>query len=1151
MSLQLVLGSSGSGKSYAMYEKMIKEAVKNKKHHYLILVPEQFTMQTQKDVLSMHPDHGIMNMDILSFLRLAYRVFDEIGGRQKPILNDMGKNMIVRKVIERKKEELTFFKTNVKKVGFVNELKSLLSELLQYSIEEEQIEEMIQIAKRSPMLQGKLQDVQIVYRGFKEYLMERYITTEEVLDVLSEAVANSKLIQNSVICFDGFTGFTPSQYELMGKLMKYAKKVYVTVAIDPREDISRHDMEHELFHMSKKAIHKLYQVADEKRITIEEPVWIYGDSKKIPYRFHQSKALASLEHNLFRYPYQTFQEEQDDISIHCCKDAMKEISYVTEEIFRLVKEENYRYREIAVVGGDISFYRTMIEKSFAKSEIPFFIDNKKDILSNPFVEWLRSLLEVIRRNYDYQSMFRYLRCGLIDIDKEEIDRVENYVLAVGIKGYKRWSEEWTRVYGRKKKIDLEELNQTREKIIFPLRQLKEELSDKKTVEEYTKVIYQFLVEQMIFEKLELYRQKFADESMPLLEKEYKQIYSLVLEILDQLVEVLGQEKVSLKEYGELLETGFSEGKVGLIPSGVDQVVVGDMERTRLNDIKALFIVGVNDGIVPKAIVKGGIISDMERELFNEQHIELAPTRRQSAYIEQFYLYLNLTKPKNRLYLTYAKVGCDGKSKNPSYLIGKIKQLFPKIEIQEQEYKEKTVVNLLGADKGVQYLLEGIRKYPYEDMPNSWKELFSYYFKKEDFRTKLIQLVEGAFYINQNNALSKAVANILYGKELHNNVTRLEQYAACAFSHFLAYGLELQERQEYTLKLPDMGNIFHNAIELFSKKIRERGILWHDITEDIRNTLAEESVYEATKDYGNTILFSSKRNEYMIKRVERMTKRTLWALCEHIKQGEFEPVGYEVAFEATDNLDTTSIKLSEEEFLRLQGRIDRVDTCEAEDETYIKVIDYKSGSTAFDMQKIYHGLQLQLVVYLNASIEIEQKRNPEKKVIPAGIFYYNIDDPIIDRPFGGAAEEEVRDILLRELKMNGLANDDKGILKKLDIALEKETGGKSQIIPVEFTAKGEIGARSQVASTINFQQLSKYVNKKVKQYGEEILDGTIISNPYSFESRKPCEYCKFQSICNFDPKMPGNEYRDLQKLDKKQIWEELKEDGMDQGTTEGN
>lgn len=1144
MSLQLILGSSGAGKSHTLYSEVIKKSIEHPDEKYFIIVPEQFTMQTQKDLVSMHPRKGIMNIDILSFMRLAYRIFEETQTTQKLVLEDTGKSMVVRKVVERKKEELKLFQNNVQKQGFMSEIKSLLSELFQYSVDREQLEKMIRISQKKPLLQRKLEDMLVVYDGFRELLCEKYITAEEILEVLEDVIGQSEIIKNSIICLDGFTGFTPSQYKLLRRLMKMCKKVIISVTIDPREEDKQSNEEFNLFYLSKKTMIKLSRIAQEEKVQIEQAV-ILKDN--VPYRFKNSRALAALEHNLFRYPWKPFVEVQKDIRLYKAKDMEGEVLFTIKEITRLVREEGLRYRDIAVITGDIENYARVIEKEYEKAQIPCFIDYKKDILANPLVEFIRATLEVLQRDFDYESIFRYLRCGLVGIESEKVDILENYVLALGIRGFSKWNQKWSRVYRKDIEIDLEQINEIRAEIITTFLELRQAVEGKgHTVLALTTALHSFLCSMQVYKRLQEYQERFEQEHLPLLVKEYAQIYEIVLELLDKLVELLGDERVSLKEYKELLETGFVEAKVGLIPPGIDQVMIGDMERTRLKDIKVLFFLGVNDGIIPRGGKKGGILSDMERELLLKEDIELAPSQRQSAYTEQFYLYLSLTKPQNKLYVTFRTTGSDGKKQAPSYLIAKLEQLFPKLRVEEErlqkyseEIKEEDFDGIWGADQGKRYLLEGLRQYSYDKMSSQWKELFSFYFQTEDFKEELYKLVEAACYTNEENGITRAVAKVLYGKELHNSVTRVEKYAACAFAHFLAYGMRLNERQEYRLGVPDLGNIFHGVLELFSNRLKEMQQPWRTLTEELRDTLVAECMDKVTQDYGNTILKSSKRNEYMIKRMERITKRTIWALCEHIKRGAFEPIGYEIQFSYLDGLDCVKVALSEEESMRLKGRIDRVDIYEEEEEIYVKIIDYKSGGTTFQLEDFYYGLQMQLVVYLNAALELEQRKHPQKQVIPAGIFYYNIADPMVDRN----VEEEIEGDILKELKMNGLINQDNRVLQSLDASFGTDknvlnASVKSKIIPVETGKDGEIGKRSSVARAEEFDKLTHYVREKIKEYGSEILDGTTKIAPYKLGDKTACDYCAYGGICGFDRKLPGNQYRKLKRMGKEEIWQAI-------------
>ena len=1115
--------------------------------NYIVIVPEQFTMQTQKDLVTMHPRHGIMNIDILSFLRLAYRIFDEVGHKDQVVLEDTGKSMLLRKVVANKSKDLILFQNNVRKQGFISELKSLMSEIFQYSVTEEQLLQMEEMAKNRPMLKAKLQDITTIYRGFRELIQDKYITAEEILDVLTSVVDQSDILKNSVICFDGFTGFTPSQYKLLSRLLVIAKSVHVTVTIDRNENLEEMDEEYQLFHMSKKTIWKLTKLANEAEVRILPHVYAEQLSGgTVPYRYRESKALAALEHHLFRYPMKRFEEEQEDISIHSAMDAKGEVNFVIREIRRLIREEGYRYKDIAIVTGDIAGYGRIFRRQMEEANLPCFIDNKKDILANAYVEFLRSAIEIVVRDYSYESMFRYLRCGMAELSMEEVDELENYVVALGIRGHGMWIKEWKATYRSKKPVDLERINTLRTKVVEDLEELYLVLSNKEAnVKDYTKALYEFTVRKNIFEQLMEYAAYFKERELPLLAKEYEQIYRIVMELFDQFAELLGDEVMALSEYDKILESGLTEAKVGLIPPGMDQIVVGDTTRTRLKDIKALFFVGVNDGVVPSSNHGGGILSDLDRELFAEHDLELAPTKRQNAYMEQFYLYLNMTKPQKKLYLTYNKVTGEGKANRPSYLIGKIQKMFPTIRIQDEE-SVHTLERILSDRGGVTYLIDGMRSYHEQEPDDIFKELYSYYFNSEEYKTMLRSLVEGAFYRNQEQGLSKYVASQLYGEELYGSVTRLERFASCAFAHFMAYGLGLREREEYKIQVPDIGNLFHMALDLFSKKLEDSEYEWGTLPDQLREEWASYCVRVAVEQYGNTVLRSNKRNEYLIQRVERIQKRTVWALSEQMKAGEFKPLGYELPF--TYFLERES---QDEVPVRLTGRIDRLDIYEDDEEVLLKVIDYKSGKTSFDMVSLYYGLQMQLAVYLSVAIQFTQKNFQDKPVLPAGILYYHIDDPIIERTVDVQAE------LLKKLKMNGLVNSDMEIVKYLDKSFCGPNGCikgsvKSSVIPVNTSKEGYPTKTSSTASNVEFQAITDYVKKKMDVLSCEIMKGEVGVNPFKLGDRTACDYCEYSGICGFDTKLPGYKYRRLRVLDKTTAMEEIREEVQDdEGTGENS
>ena len=696
MALQFVLGSAGSGESGYVFRKTVKEAQKNLKKNYYVVVPEQFTMQTQRELVRLQEKNSIMNIDVVSFQRLAYRIFDELGKTNMAVLEETGKNLVLRKVAEERMDDLCVMQGNMKKMGYISEVKSLISELTQYNIDPDTLETFIEEQNMPPAFSYKLQDILTMYRGFRSAISGMYITAEEVLEAFCDMAEESKLLQDAVLVFDGFTGFTPIQNNVLYRLMGIVSDIYVTVTIDPAEDIySYHDMQ-ELFAMSKKTVASLMKMAEEKHFEVTEPVVLKNPKAD---RFREAPVLRFLEQNLFRTRHHSYEKKdekeiKEGIEILSLPNPRRELQYAAEEIARLVHTGAYRYRDFAIISGAIEEYGSYVPQIMEEFGIPFFLDTTKNILLHPFLEFVRSLLQVIEDNFSEEAMFRYLRCGLSQISEDEIDLLENYVLAAGIRGKKKWEARFIYTTHEVTEEDLEALNELRIRVMEPFFELTAVFRKKgATVRECTTALYQFIVSLQIEQQLK-YRENQYKEAKDLAKaKEYAQIYRIVMDILDKMATLLGDEVMDISEYAKVLEAGFEAAKVGVIPGGYDCVMIGDIERTRLDDIKVLFIVGVNDGIVPKSDNRGGIISQLEREELAKNHMELAPTARERVFIQRFYLYLAVTKPSKKLYLTYARVGSDGSAKRPSYFIHMIEGLFPglKAELITGEQVDETLV----------------------------------------------------------------------------------------------------------------------------------------------------------------------------------------------------------------------------------------------------------------------------------------------------------------------------------------------------------------------------------------------------------------------------------------------------------------------------
>lgn len=1116
MSIQFVFGNSGSGKSTYLYNQVLEQAKANPNKNFLIIVPEQFTMQTQRELVRLQSAHAIMNVDVLSFARLAYRVFDELGKESLMVLEETGKNLVLRKVAEWERGNLRMLGSNMNKMGYIGEVKSFISELAQYNITPDALQEFLLCPQISESLKRKLEDILVLYKGFRSFLEGRFITSEEILGLLMEVAEESEILRDSVIVFDEFTGFTPIQNNLIECLMGVAEKIVVSLTIDAGEDFYQCKGVHELFAMSKKTVASLLKMAQQSHIEMEEPVILTSGR-----RYEGAPQLAFMEQNLFRAGNRCYPGDVDAICMSVHKNPREELRYVASTIAGLVRREGYRYKDIAVVTGDVNLYSNYVSEIFGMYDIPYFVDQTRTILFHPLVEFVRAVLEVAECNFSYESMFRFLRCDLCGYQAEEEDILENFILAKGIRGYKKWNSEW---YDSRedKAEEMAVLNGIRLDIMSHLDDFYKTLTKgEASVRTITVALYELLVGFKVEEQLKKKETAYTEAGDLVKAKEYAQIYRILIDLLDKVVALLGDEDISIKEYADILDAGFDAAKVAIIPPGNDKVTLGDIERTRLQHVKVLFFVGVNDGVVPKAENAGGIISQFEREMLEELQLELAPGAREKVFIQKFYLYLNMTKPSERLYVTYAKVNAEGKALRRSYLIATLLKLFPKLTVTEVA-EGVTEEQIFTPESGMEYLLSGLAE---ENKTEYWNALAHWYLADSHFSAEVKSLLEASYHRYSEEPIQKAVAGALYGEVLENSVTRLERFAACAFAHYLQYGLGLKERELLQFASVDMGNIYHNALEHFSKAVKAAGYNWKNLSDELVEELVDVAMHRTVEGYQDMALFEDVRNHYLLNRMKRTLHCAVWALVRQVKCGQFVPSEFEVAFSGTSDLETIRFQLTEEERMRLKGRIDRIDTYETDDKVYVRIIDYKSGNTSFSLLNLYHGLQLQLVVYMNAAMEIVAKKHPDKEIEPAGIFYYQVKHPMVDGD-GSESEEELKNAIFEELKLNGLVNENATIYR----AMDEHFTGSSKVIPVGEKADGSLKATSKVASTADFLTMGQFVKAKIEESGKRILDGEVGMKPYRLDKQTGCDYCPYKAVCGFDSRLPGYEYRQLETFD---------------------
>ncbi|WP_026516445.1 PD-(D/E)XK nuclease family protein [Butyrivibrio sp. MC2021] len=1158
--LRFCFGASGAGKSTTLYKDVIDRSLKDNTGQFFIIVPDQFTMQTQMDVVKMHPLGAIMNIDVLSFGRLSYRIFEETGLGSFSVLDDVGKSLVLRHVADTLGERLPVIGKNMHKPGYIDEVKSTISEFMQYGIGDQELSVLLEKSSGKGALSSKLKDLKLLYSEFLKYIEGNYITTEETLDLLCKAIDSSRILKGSVVIFDGFTGFTPIQYRVIKKLLATCSEVMVSVTISPEEDPYDPGFEEqELFMLGKKTVRDLeklmYQVEQENMASVGSlpdfetyrKLRREGESGDIRlthkpvYRLEGNAPASFLEENLFRYNNKKYTAENETIEVYSAGNPAEEIRQTMIKITDIVRDKNLSYRDIAIVCGSLEDYGDIISREADKFGIPVYIDRNMSLLLNPFVEYVTSAINIVISGYKYEDVFHYMRSGMTDFSREDTDILENYVRALGISGTKQWEDKFLRRMPRRFKPknedqDLKEvellarLEDMRSRITEQLKPLFDQKSG--TVKDITSAIISVIEKNRSEEKLQQYADRFKKAGNNRKAREYDQIYEKIMNLLLQMDSLIGGETLTLPEYRDILEVGFGKIEVGTIPQDVDRIIVGDIERSRLKEIRVLFFMGVNDGAIPKSAGGGGILSDIDRQFLSELDtgIELAPTPRQQMYIQRLYLYMNLTKPTDKLFLSYSEIDKEGKSLRPAYLIPKLMQMFEGLTVERPQEGSFESQNVSVADS-CDTLSEMLRSYAagtlYKDKIRDFYTLYKVLQDYSDKNQLLERLKDAAFSHYEDKPLAKELARALYGAILENSVSRLEKFASCCYAHFLRYGLDLQERKEYKFDVADLGEVYHDVLEKYTSEVISRKLDFRSMSKEDSDEILKQALTTCADKYGNTILYSSARNQFLIDRIYRILSRTVDTLKYQLSKGRFEPAFVEMDFRQAGDIADINVELSEEEKgdilqkMKLRGRIDRVDLYEDPDHVYIKIIDFKSGKKKFSIASLYHGLSLQLVMYMNVARAMEKAKNPDKEIVPAAVLYYHVDDPII----GGQEDmqpDAINDLIRNELRTTGLVNADDTVVQLLHEGLD----GRSDVIPVKLLKKGGYSKDSGVAGSEDYQYISRYVNDKVREYGKRILQGDISVNPYEAGNRSSCTYCDYRSVCGYDDKIPGYSKRTL-------------------------
>lgn len=1120
MSLRYILGKSGTGKTTRCINEIID--TDNMSERIFYIVPEQFTLESEKNLLD--KKDSVSNINVLGFRHFAYYLISKMGTSGRVMLDDVGRAMLIKKIVLELKDKLGFYKNSADKQGFIDNLDETIAELMQYSVASEKMAELV-LKLNEGNLKEKLKDIQLIFEKYRKYLDEKYIADDGILEILAELIPHS-VVKGSEVWIDGFKSFTPQENKVIAVLLKHCKRVNIALNLNSPsieyKGMSTFDEQYEV----KRTVTRITSIAKENKINIEEVVFLKKDYRKY------NKEIEYLKDNYFKYKFKPYEKEVNNIVIYKANNMYQEIEKVCGEIKKLVQYKNYRYKDIALIIGDSS-YEVPLSIALKKYDIPNFLDGRKNVYSHPVITFITAAVDIIAYGWDNGAVFKLLKTGYTDISFDEIFMLENYTAANGINRYK-WNKEWK--YGfrddrhsdRPEKEVIEGIRDRVFEILAPLNS-KYNSSKKAVISEITESLFQVLDNVNITEKLEdeLNKAKYRGDVVRSAVNE--EIWNIVIDVVDKMIDILGSEKVSFKEYSKILKIGLNTATIGIAPPTQDYLIVGDMERTRLPDIKAMFVLGANEGNIPVKMVEKGIFTDEEKQTMEDNDIELAPNIIQKSNNGKLGIYLNIIKATEYLTISYPSGSISGKAMTRSSIINKITDIFPKLRergIDDNSFETEEV--LTGREAAFNKLVTAVSN---DNTSDFIKELYLYFSNDEEYSKRLRAIKYGIFSSIPQDYLDERLLTVLWEEFLcSGSVSKLETFTSCPFRFYMNYILKAKEKEVYKLKYNDIGTLTHKIMEEFSRHIKSTGMEWNKADREYTDSFIDRHIYDIVDKTGSDI-FESKRNSAILNKIINSAKLSLWANVEQIKASKFKPENFEISFgKSNSKIPAIEIEVEDNKILRLNGVIDRVDKMLLEDgSVYVKIVDYKSSTKSLDINKIYNGLQLQLVLYMNT---LTEKGNAE----PGGMFYFKVNEPDLINEEQYKSELSEEDFILNRMALNGMY--DENMAEELDLAKIEVLKNRK---PVEIL-RDISGDKSSTLDREQMHNLLKYSREVVRSIGKEMAKGNIEISPYKYDNECPCNYCPYGIVCNFE-NSNGEKLRNIEKADN-EVWSKINKDEVE-------
>lgn len=1088
MGVSFVYGPACSGKSTDLYHKILSEAEKNIKKKYIFVVPEQFALSVEKELIDLSSGHGIINIEVLSFTRLAYRIMESASDKMKPVLNDIGKTMLLRNIMQTKKSELKLFAGKERKIGFLDEIKSIVSEFSQYRVTPEMLEKNIAGCDGDKPFEKKLHDLKIIYEEFINKVSAlNYTTAETMAELCFKHIGTCGLLKGASLIFDGFTGFTPIQYEFIERILTSGADLAFIITADKQvfrplkaeKFLFEIDKSNELFDMSTEMSEKLLEISVRNGYIPQMPEYIEHECNV--------KAIDHLKKNIFRFDAKQ-QTSDDSITIASLKNKKLEIIYAAARISEMVrdKEKKYRYSDFALVCGDLESYAAYASDIFEKYNIPCHVDYSNNISSNPLIDLIRNAFDTIDNNFRPDSVVAFMKSPVFERGTE-IYEFENYILSKNFRGESAFSRVWKDNYRGNYKLDIDKINELRKEMLSYIRLLR--TKNEATAEDISDGIKALLEKINAEERLKQLAEKISAgdiKDAARLKREYTKVYDAVLNLLDQIVELMGDEIISISQFKNIFMAGAEKTKLGMIPKKNDVVIIGDIKRTRLGYTRVLFLLGVNDGVIPPVVNSSGVLTGEDRKHLSLGGIDLAVQPFEKPAREEYYIYLALAKPKDRLFVTFSRSAEKATEREgdlkPSYVIDLIRKCF--VDLPINIYVPDEISDIICS---------------YADLTGE----------------KLKSAVEFAER-NPNPDLSKKLLDQLYKNGFTASVSTIEKYGKCPFAGYASNILKLEKRPVNEPQSFDYGLLFHDALKRYMSSLKELksckddpAAFWKKAEGSEYKEVAIKSLHDAVENYEAIDYLSDKRLENFVERMEKVMLMVTDSIHSQLRCGSYQPAEFEY------NFSTKSDK--EEEKINVTGIIDRIDIAESDGKKLLKVVDYKTGSKELNLTELFYGVQLQLPLYLSQLLKDEKYKN----MVPALALYQKVELEKVE----DSDKEDANLKRKKDLKPDGLINKSLDYLESVDKKLSFD-GKKynpdveSEALKIITTKSGTISPKyssNGLFDENDMKLLYNFAENKLKEISGDILNGKINIKPFMSGKKTACDYCDFKGFCGFDVK----------------------------------